>query len=87
MMSYKRDMAKITKFSHYLALEIKNAGFKNPSRFAIAANISIATISRVMNQKQMPDVFTLRKMAAVLGKPLEKLMVAAGYLKEEEMAG
>ncbi|MEN6566103.1 MAG: helix-turn-helix transcriptional regulator [Veillonellales bacterium] len=79
-------MAKITKFSHYLALEIKNAGFKNPSRFAIAANISIATISRV-NQKQMPDVFTLRKMAAVLGKPLEELMVAAGYLKEEEMAG
>jgi transcriptional regulator with XRE-family HTH domain len=86
-MSCKRDLAKITRFSDYLASAITNSGFKNPSRFAMASDISIATISRVMNKKQMPDIFTLRKMAVTLGKPIEELMVAAGYLKEEEMVG
>lgn len=84
-MSCKRDMAKIKNFSDYLMKAIKGSNYKNPSQFAIAANISVATISRTLNNKQLPDAFTLQKMALALNKNPEELMIAAGYLVNPEL--
>lgn len=84
-MSSKRDMSKIKIFSDYLQVAIQESRFKNPNQFATASNVSAATISRILNKKLLPDVFTIQKMALALEKKPEELMVAAGYLINNEL--
>lgn len=82
-MSSKRDMTKIERFANYLTNAINDSRFKNSSQFAAAANVSTATISRTLNKKQLPDVFTIQKMALALGRKPEELMIAAGYFNKD----
>lgn len=83
-MAYPRDPERCEKFATFLEREITAANYKTQYEFANAAELSTASVSRMINKTQLPDIATLKKMAPVLKKTLHELMVAAGYLDSNE---
>ncbi len=78
-MASPRDIDRIKKFADWLRQTISDCNYKSQRQFSITANVSPATISRILNYGQLPDDETITKIAAALNKPVKDVMLAAGY--------
>ncbi|CAM3459664.1 MULTISPECIES: helix-turn-helix domain-containing protein [Streptomyces] len=54
-------------------------------RFAEAAGIGAATVSRILQGRSTADTRTCARIAATLDLPLPRVLVAAGVLDEDEL--
>jgi len=83
MAYYKKDLARIKRFSIWLRETATKSGYESQRRLAKVANIDASTISRVWNAMQLPDEKTIAKIAAAFGMEISAVMVAAGYSGKE----
>jgi transcriptional regulator with XRE-family HTH domain len=67
-------------FGPYLAMLREKQGFATQRKLALAANVNVATISRIEAGLQKVKPETLKKLAPLLNVPLKGLMEKAGYL-------
>jgi transcriptional regulator with XRE-family HTH domain len=75
-----RDEERIRKFSTWLRRKIKDTGFSSQQKFSQASEISNATISRLLNEKQLPvDKTIINKLATILQVSSDEIMIQAGY--------
>ena len=73
------------KFGLWLIEKIKQCGYNSPRQFALKANISPSTISRIASGTQKAEPDTLAKMAPCLGITYEELMKKAGYITDDTL--
>ncbi|MEN6566102.1 MAG: helix-turn-helix transcriptional regulator [Veillonellales bacterium] len=78
-MAYPRNFKRIEEFSKWLRKAIDDAGFPSARQFSLSAGIKESTTSRILNAKTLPDEETIKKMSPALQKPVDEVMLAAGY--------
>ncbi|WP_221348545.1 helix-turn-helix transcriptional regulator [Streptomyces beigongshangae] len=55
------------------------------SKLADDAGVHRAAVSRLLQRQSMPDLETMRRIAAVLGVPLRDMLIRSGRLTEEDL--
>jgi transcriptional regulator with XRE-family HTH domain len=75
------------RFGEFLSEARERAGIKTKTDLASLAGVDISTIGKWEAGKMLPHPKMLQKISAPLGIPYEDLMVAAGYLKKDILAG
>ncbi|MET9481924.1 helix-turn-helix transcriptional regulator [Streptomyces sp. NPDC006638] len=55
------------------------------SKLADDAGVHRAAVSRLLQRQSMPDLETMRRLAAVLGIPLRDMLIRSGRLSEEDL--
>lgn len=75
---------KIT-FGEWIGFKMYECGYRNDMALATELGVSHATISRWKNNKAIPDVEQLRRLAPLLRTPLPQLLILAGHASAEEM--
>lgn len=55
------------------------------SRLADDAGVHRAAVSRLLQRQSMPDLETMRRLAAVLGVPLRDMLIRSGKLSEDDL--
>lgn len=76
---YKREPEQTRAFASWLRKIAPTKGFDSQRQLAKAAKLNEATISRIWNAIQFPDVITLTKIAAALDVDVKEAMLQAGY--------
>ena len=76
---YKREPEQTKAFSSWLRKIAPAKGFNSQRQLAKASKLNEATISRIWNAIQFPDVITLTKIAQALGVDVKEAMLQAGY--------
>jgi transcriptional regulator with XRE-family HTH domain len=59
---------------------IEQAGYESLGQLYRDSTVSVATLSRIVNDIQKPTPATLKKLAPCLNVPYEELLSIAGYL-------
>ena len=60
------------------------AGYETLGQLRKASNVTVATLSRIINNKQSPTPETLRKLSECLNVTHEHLLMMAGYIDKEK---
>ncbi len=55
------------------------------SKLADDAGVHRAAVSRLIQRQSMPDLETMRRLAAVLGVPLRDMLIRSGRLSENDL--
>jgi transcriptional regulator with XRE-family HTH domain len=55
------------------------------SKLADDAGVHRAAVSRLLQRQSMPDLETMRRIAAVLGVPLREMLIRSGRLTEDDL--
>lgn len=55
------------------------------SRLADDAGVHRAAVSRLLHRQSMPDLETMRRLAAALGVPLRDMLIRSGRLSEADL--
>ncbi|TPQ17654.1 helix-turn-helix domain-containing protein [Streptomyces sporangiiformans] len=55
------------------------------SKLADDAGVHRAAVSRLLQRQSMPDLETMRRVAAVLGVPLREMLIRSGRLTEDDL--
>ncbi|MFD9906363.1 helix-turn-helix domain-containing protein [Streptomyces sp. NPDC059063] len=55
------------------------------SKLADDAGVHRAAVSRLLQRQSMPDLETMRRLAAVLGVPLRDMLIRSGRLTEDDL--
>ncbi|GAA1358088.1 helix-turn-helix domain-containing protein [Streptomyces beijiangensis] len=55
------------------------------SKLADDAGVHRAAVSRLLQRQSMPDLETMRRLAAVLGVPLRDMLIRSGRLSESDL--
>ncbi|NGO07639.1 helix-turn-helix transcriptional regulator [Streptomyces sp. HC44] len=55
------------------------------SKLADDAGVHRAAVSRLLQRQSMPDLETMRRIAAVLGVPLREMLIRSGRLSEDDL--
>ncbi|WP_344069143.1 transcriptional regulator [Streptomyces crystallinus] len=55
------------------------------SKLADDAGVHRAAVSRLLQRQSMPDLETMRRLAAVLGVPLRDMLIRSGRLSEDDL--
>jgi transcriptional regulator with XRE-family HTH domain len=55
------------------------------SKLADDAGVHRAAVSRLLQRQSMPDLETMRRVAAVLGVPLREMLIRSGRLTEHDL--
>ncbi|MEU6990661.1 helix-turn-helix domain-containing protein [Streptomyces sp. NPDC046465] len=55
------------------------------SKLADDAGVHRAAVSRLIQRQSMPDLETMRRLAAVLGVPLRDMLIRSGRLSESDL--
>ncbi len=76
---YKREPEQTRAFASWLRKIAPAKGFDSQRKLAKAAKLNEATISRIWNAIQFPDVITLTKIATALDVDVKEAMLQAGY--------
>ncbi|WP_243870216.1 helix-turn-helix domain-containing protein [Streptomyces liangshanensis] len=65
--------------------DIDNPRGGGKSKLADDAGVHRAAVSRLLQRQSMPDLETMRRLAAVLGIPLREMLIRSGRLSEEDL--
>jgi hypothetical protein len=64
-------------FGAYLREVIQNAGFATPTHFARAVDTDPSVVFRWISEEQRPTIRSIEKIAPVLGKTINEMVMAA----------
>jgi transcriptional regulator with XRE-family HTH domain len=67
----------VVGFGAYLKETIQAAGFPTPTHFARAAGTDPSVVLRWLSEEQRPTIRSIERIAPVLGKSINELVVAA----------
>lgn len=77
MLSAMTSPKRAVGFGAYLKEAIRAAGFPTPTHFARAAGTDPSVVLRWLSEEQRPTIRSIDRIAPVLGKTINELVVAA----------
>lgn len=90
--STRSRAAGLDEFARWVEslMRLRGYGIDSPrsggkSRLADAAGVHRAAVSRLLHRQSMPDLETMRRLAAVLDVPLRDMLIRSGRVSEEDL--
>jgi transcriptional regulator with XRE-family HTH domain len=77
MLSAMSSPKRAVGFGVYLKEAIRAAGFPTPTHFARAAGTDPSVVLRWLSEEQRPTIRSIERIAPVLGRTINELVVAA----------